>query len=419
MKIIYLSNGLTHYYNLVLSRLNRLPGVEIVAVVPKGESAHIGEGVYQTKEGAAFRVHELKEYTRLYFYSSFHGLAGLLLKERPDIVITPEHLLFGFMFNIPVVVLMKVLGIKLILKSIPFRLPKYEEAKDKLGQRSKRLEQLPVFFRLIIGAFRIEKMIKAVYLFLRKSAFNVADAHVNYVDDAFEIYGSYGVPKEKIFITYNSPDTDALREIESSLGGNDPILPENAHRIVHIGRLVEWKRVDLLIMAFSRIKKEFNDAELLIIGYGPMEKELKDLAARLQLSGAVRFLGGVYDAKLLARYLTCSAVYVLAGMGGLSINDAMFYRLPIICSVCDGTEKKLVRDGYNGFYFKEGSEDDLVEKIRGLFSKPGLYRRMGTNSRKIIDEEINIQSVIKGYMNAFLYVTGSKDTEGKTGLSVS
>jgi hypothetical protein len=36
---------------------------------------------------------------------------------------------------------------------------------------------------------------------------------------------------------------------------------------------------------------------------------------------------------------------------------------------------------------------------------------MGINSRKIIDEEINIHTVVKGYMDAFLHVMGSGDDE--------
>jgi glycosyltransferase involved in cell wall biosynthesis len=380
-------------------------------VVPRGEGTHIGEAVYQTKEGASFRICELKEYSRLYVYSSYRGLAKLLIREKPDIIITLECFIFGLIFNIPVMAIIKALGIKLILKSIPFRLAKYEDAKGQLGRKSRKVEQLPRLFRSIVRGLGIEKFAKATYLFLRKFSFNIVDAHVNYVEDAFEIYGSYGVPKEKIFITYNSPDTDFLREIEKSLNGDERILPENQRRMVHIGRLVDWKRVDLLISAFSRIKKEFEDAELLVIGSGPLEKELKDLAGKLGVSDSIPFLGSIYNAKLLGKYLKCSTVYILAGMGGLSINDAMFFQLPIICSVCDGTEKKLVREGYNGLYFKEGSEDDLVDKIRYLFSNSVLRRQMGINSRKIIDEEINIHTVVKGYMDAFLHVMGSGDDE--------
>jgi glycosyltransferase involved in cell wall biosynthesis len=99
-----------------------------------------------------------------------------------------------------------------------------------------------------------------------------------------------------------------------------------------------------------------------------------------------------------------STIYVLAGMGGLSINDAMCFGLPVICSVGDGTEKKLVRDGFNGKYFKEGDEDDLVEKITYLFTHPQLLRQMGHNSTAIIKNEINIHTVVKGFTDAFEFV---------------
>jgi glycosyltransferase involved in cell wall biosynthesis len=92
-------------------------------------------------------------------------------------------------------------------------------------------------------------------------------------------------------------------------------------------------------------------------------------------------------------------------MGGLSINDAMFHGLPVVCSVCDGTEKKLVRNGYNGFFFEDGSEDDLVEKIGRLLHDPGTCHGMGRHSRQIIDQEVNINTLIAGYLKAFSFVT--------------
>ena len=69
-----------------------------------------------------------------------------------------------------------------------------------------------------------------------------------------------------------------------------------------------------------------------------------------------------------------STVYVLAGMGGLSINDAMCFSLFVICLVCDGTEKDLVADGVNGYFFKEGDANDLVDKI-SLICRTALYTK--------------------------------------------
>ena len=93
-------------------------------------------------------------------------------------------------------------------------------------------------------------------------------------------------------------------------------------------------------------------------------------------------------------------------MGGLSINEAMCFSKPIICSVCDGTEKHLVLDEYNGKYFEEDNESDLTNKIIYLLSDQHKLKIMGENSEKIIIDKININTVVNGYSNAFNYVCG-------------
>jgi glycosyltransferase involved in cell wall biosynthesis len=333
-----------------------------------------------------------------------------LTNEKPDVVIVPEVYLLTFIFNIPSVLAMKRLGIKLILQSIPFRLPKFEEIKQQIHDKSITLQKLPQWLGTLLHKSGVESLIRLAHVYFVKFTYNLPDAHLNYVEDAYDIFGSYGVSKDKIFITYNSPDTDRLFEIKESLAAAAPIMPKNEHRLIHVGRLVEWKRVDLLIRAFARLRKVYNDAELLIVGYGPLEKDLKKLADRLHVGADVKFVGGVYEPRVLGQYLMSSTVYVLAGMGGLSINDAMCFGLPVICSVGDGTEKKLVRDEFNGKYFEEGNEDDLVEKISYLFNNPQLLKQMGRNSTAIIKNEINIHTVIKGFTDAFKFVTkGQRD----------
>ena len=403
-KVVYLTNGLTHYYNLVLSKLDQREDIEMVVVAPKDGGDNIGEGVYLTESGVTFRVQRLPEFSRFRIYTSFRGLAAFLWSEKPNVVITSEIHLFGFFLCPSVILATKLLRLKLILQSIPFRLPTYDVAKKRCLDRSQIVDQLPIPIQLVVRGLRLEPLLRRFYVFLRRHAFRRADAHLNYIEEAVDIFGSYGVPKERIFITYNSPDTDAYLKIEKQLEGSPPILPQNKRRLVHVGRLVEWKKVDLLLCAFARVQIKFPDAELLIIGAGPLEPQLKEMAVMLKVADSVRFLGGVYDLSLLAQYLRASSVYVLAGMGGLSINDAMFHRLPVICSVCDGTEKKLVREGFNGKFFCGGDEDDLVKKISELFVDPELCGQMGMHSRQIIDKEINIHTVIAGYRQALTHV---------------
>jgi glycosyltransferase involved in cell wall biosynthesis len=99
-----------------------------------------------------------------------------------------------------------------------------------------------------------------------------------------------------------------------------------------------------------------------------------------------------------------SSVYVLAGMGGLSINEAMAYGKPVICSRCDGTERDLVKDCENGLYFQEGNAKDLADKIGILLKDPFQGRRMGEHSLSVIEQKINLETVTRRFMDCFTYL---------------
>lgn len=55
-------------------------------------------------------------------------------------------------------------------------------------------------------------------------------------------------------------------------------------------------------------------------------------------------------------------------------------------------------------YFEQGNKNDLAGKIKLLLSNQNEIKRMGKNSERIIREEININTVISGYISAFKYV---------------
>ena len=98
---------------------------------------------------------------------------------------------------------------------------------------------------------------------------------LNYSTAAYDILPSYGVEKEKIHVTYNSTDTEALLREKGNVQTAPSILPPNPRRILHIGRLVKWKRVDLLIEALPKVIAQFPDTELVIVGDGPELENLK------------------------------------------------------------------------------------------------------------------------------------------------
>lgn len=400
MTVLFTFGGLPHYYNYVLSKLNKVDGLEIVVVVPETKSDTMGQGVFQTTEGIDFKIIKTTEYKTWYGKTFLKNLSQIMNEVKPDALVIIWPYVLGLLFRPSFLFMLKRNKIKIIYKSIPFGIPKH---KDGLFFKSNILNEEGIIQKGFLNNINI--FFLSIF---RRIYFNFIDAHVNYIDDAYNILGSYGVPKEKIYITYNSPNTELLfnacREAEKTA----PILPENFYRIIHVGRLVKWKKIDLLITSISKLKEKYNSIELLIIGSGPEEKNLKDIAIKLNIEKNIKFIGPVYDAVRLGQYLISSSIYVLAGMGGLSINEAMAFGKPVICSVCDGTEKKLVREDYNGKFFRDGDLNDLIDKIDHLLGNKEKIDQMGRNSYLIIKNEVNIHTVIKGYIKAFNYVTDSK-----------
>ena len=403
MKVLFTFGGLPHYSNYILSRLNNIEGLEIVVVVPQNESETIGDGVMQTKEGVNFKVVQLPEYKTFYGKYFFKQFKRTLKAEQPDIIVTIWPYILYFVINLSLKSYIKKHGIKLILKEIPFNVPKFKHTFTyyksnwalTLNEDLKQSEKVNVKFYI---KYFVLKYIRKYYYT------RLVDATINYIDAAKEIISSYGLDKEKIFITTNSLDTDLLFQAAENIKNQPLILPENKYRIIHIGRLVKWKKTHQIIHAVAKIKNIIPDIELIIIGKGKEEISLKALVKELNLEENIIFIGGVYDNETLGRYLHASSVYVLAGMGGLSINQAMAFGKPVVCSIADGTEKRLVKDGYNGFYFKSDDIDDLAEKIIRILNSEELRIRMGKNSLQIIKEDVNVHRVIKGHVDAFNYV---------------
>ncbi|CKW70078.1 glycosyltransferase [Mycobacterium tuberculosis] len=183
----------------------------------------------------------------------------------------------------------------------------------------------------------------------------------------------------------------------------------NPRGILFVGRLVEEKRVDLLLKAFKPVSERYPDARLTIVGSGPQRPELEKQLSGLQLNSVVRFAGAIYDPVELGKEFLRNSIFVLPGLGGLSINEAMFYGLAIVCSRGDGTERHLVRSDHNGVFFHEGDEKHLAGVLMNLLDDTDRLRQMGERSKEIIRCEVNINTVIAEYIRAFQYVVDPLD----------
>jgi len=405
MKVAFTFSGLTHYLVALLNKLVSTHGVEVSVILPKERGISIGEGVKLGDETSSylFRVHYLEEFRGKFKKPYFRKLHQVLNEISPDILVMGWPYIINYYFDSAARKIAKEKGISLIFREIPFMVAPRNQAMRYYREFPVINENLevenPGGLSFYPWAFGLNQMRKRIY--------RLADATMIYASHGFEIQESFGVERDRIFLTYNSPDTEKIAQVRHRLL-EEGVSLSNPKRILHLGRLVKWKRVDLLIEAVAQLAGKHDSIELCIIGSGPEEEHLKQLAMQHVPEGVVRFLGSIYDAEQLAREIMTSGIYVLAGMGGLSINETMAYGLPVICSRCDGTEKDLISDGVSGLFFKEGDPDDLVRKLDLLLSDPLKRQSMGEQALSVIRDKINLDTVTQRFADCFEYLNNTK-----------
>ncbi len=125
----------------------------------------------------------------------------------------------------------------------------------------------------------------------------------------------------------NGVDPDLWRRPDDLPARSGDVL-----RLGFSGRLVDWKRVDLVLDVFAEVRKLTPAAELWIIGDGPERMRLHRQVEALSLSCAVTFHGWV-DQKECSRLLSQCDVFLYPSMldcGGAVVLEAMALGLPVV-----------------------------------------------------------------------------------------
>jgi glycosyltransferase involved in cell wall biosynthesis len=142
--------------------------------------------------------------------------------------------------------------------------------------------------------------------------------------------------------------------------------------VLSVGRLDGPKRVELLIEAMAHVQSQ---APLVIVGSGPVEPRLRELAAG---NSRVRFEGEVSEARLSELYARARAVAYIPYEEdfGLVTLEAMQSARPVITCRDSGGPLELVQDGVTGLVVEPGAPA-IAAAIDRLWASRGEWRRMG------------------------------------------
>jgi Glycosyltransferase len=178
--------------------------------------------------------------------------------------------------------------------------------------------------------------------------------------------------------------------------------------ILYVGRLIRVKGLEYLIQALKHLTNFNIKFKVRIVGEGPMENELKELATKLNVNDLVEFKGFVPNDKLPSVYED-SQVFVHPSVElpdgrrdgiPVSMMEAMSMELPVVSTYCSGIPE-LVEDGWNGILVKQRDSLQLAEAIRYLLENPSVAKEYGRRGREKIVREHNVRRNAEKLLNIF------------------
>ena len=181
-------------------------------------------------------------------------------------------------------------------------------------------------------------------------------------------------------------------------------------RILFIGRLVWYKGCDVLLQAFAKMR--LTDCRLVLVGSGPLEQQLKDLASDLKLKN-VTFTGMISEEEKMQQIEACDFLVLpsvsKAEAFAVVQLEAMAFGKPVINTALPSGVPYVSIDGVTGKTVKPGSIRELTAAMEELAQNEPLRRKYGANARRIVQEEYTQELMVDRHRRVF-----KKLCEGKT-----
>lgn len=166
-----------------------------------------------------------------------------------------------------------------------------------------------------------------------------------------------------------------------------PDLIDGRTNILFVGRLEKRKGLRYLLGAYSRLKWDWPDIRLLVVGRGKPDEESYRIIAERNLQDVV-FLGNVSEEDK-ARYYKSADIYCSPATGresfGVVLLEAMAAGAPVVASNIEGYSSVITHDR-EGLLVPPKDEARLAEALDALLAMPEHRRRLAAQARTTVEQ---------------------------------
>lgn len=221
-----------------------------------------------------------------------------------------------------------------------------------------------------------------------------------------------GVPEKKIEVIYNWADEQAVHPVADE--ANELIrelgLVKDRFTVVYAGNLGHAQNVDIIIDAAEFLK----DIQFIIFGSGGKEAELRAKVTEKSLENVKMFPLQPYE-RVSEVYSLGDACVVSCkpGLGGSAMPSKTWSIMscgrPVVANFDEGDLKKILESNECGVFSMAGDTGAFVATIKCMAEDLEECKRMGTNARKFILENLTKEVGTQKYVDVIKSVVKSKE----------
>jgi PEP-CTERM/exosortase A-associated glycosyltransferase len=217
-----------------------------------------------------------------------------------------------------------------------------------------------------------------------------------------------GIPSDKVTVIPNAVDIDKF-----ALGGSADLqlkekLGLSGSRLIgFIGSFYAYEGLDVLLRSVPKLSARMPDLRVLLVGGGPQDAHLRQLAKDLHIEDKVVFTGRVPHDQVNTYYdLLDVLVYPRLPMRltelvtPLKPLEAMAQGRILAASDVGG-HLELIADGKTGVLFRANDTDSLVEKVSALLESQQTWPALRSAGREYVETERNWQVSVARYKNIY------------------
>ena len=206
-----------------------------------------------------------------------------------------------------------------------------------------------------------------------------------------------GLPRERFVVVRNGVDLGYLKRVDrkaisdyrQSLG-----IPENAQVVGSVFRFWAEKRPMLWLKAAALVAKRYPDVHFLVVGEGPMRREMEAFINNNGLKGRVHLPGARPE---VATPLSAMNIFVLTSEFEGTPNvvlEAQWLGLPIVSTDAGGTREAFVH-GETGLLATTATAEDLSALVMQCLSTQTIRAEAATKGPTFVEREFGVSRMIQ------------------------